>query len=97
MPPISFSDAEMDRIRDAAAMLPAEKRGQFLRVVANRLGGFHKPTPANIEQAIASALSAHGIAAGRGAFKRRPEPKFKQRARPAWPADCKGDDHVPRR
>jgi hypothetical protein len=69
---------ELDRIRDAAAMLPAEKRGQFLRVVANRLGGFHKPTLANIEQAISSALSAHGISAGRRACSKQPTDNIKK-------------------
>jgi hypothetical protein len=64
---------ELDRIRDAAAMLPAEKRGQFLRVVANRLGDLQAPTPVDIELALAitSALSAHGIAVGRRALSKQ--------------------------
>jgi hypothetical protein len=78
MPPISFSDVELDRIRDAAPLLPVERRNQFLRNVANRLGDLQAPTYADIELAITSVLSAHGIAVSRRAFSKQPTDNLKK-------------------
>ena len=78
MAPLSFSDVELNRIRDAASLLPTEKRDRFLRNVATRLGDLQAPTYADIELAITRALSAHGIAVGRRAFSKQPTDNLKK-------------------
>jgi hypothetical protein len=78
MAQLSFDDVQMDRIRDAASLLPTEKRDRFLRNVANWLGDLQAPTPADMELAITSALSAQGIAVGRRAFSKQPTDNLKK-------------------
>jgi len=65
MPPLSFSDQEMDRLIAASELLPTHLHSRVLRSVANRVGGLHHdPTTADLEKAIRDTLGFYGVAFG---------------------------------
>jgi hypothetical protein len=64
MMPLGFSDEQVDRLMDAAAMLPASRRDVFLRSVAGRLAGLPDVGDAEFEQAINFVLNNYGVALG---------------------------------
>jgi hypothetical protein len=89
---LSFDDTQKDRIFQAAALLPVERRNQFMRIVGNRLGDLpHQAQTADIEAAISFALPTFGIAIGGAASRKQPTDNLKklrrQRARSMWGAN----------
>jgi hypothetical protein len=65
MPPLSFDDAQMNRLMDAAALLPPGQRDAFLRSVAGRVAGMQCIIGmAEIESAIEFTLNAYGVIGG---------------------------------
>ncbi len=60
MRPISLTDAQLNRVITAAALLPNNKRSPFLRSVAARL--IYVP---NVEQTIRFVLAVYGVTGGR--------------------------------
>jgi hypothetical protein len=64
MPPLSFDDDQMNRLMDAAAMLPTRQRDAFLRSVAGRVAGMPDVGIAEIESAIEFTLNAYGVVGG---------------------------------
>lgn len=75
MPPLGFTDQELERLASAAAMLPQHARDKFLRSVANLLGGTNSDIPpAALESAISFVLANYGIScAPRSKRQRRRE------------------------
>jgi hypothetical protein len=53
MPPLAFSDEMLDRLTNAAALLPVAARDGFMRSVANRLSDLpYEVGMAELENAI---------------------------------------------
>jgi hypothetical protein len=75
----SLSDEELDRLMDAASMLPTHHRDSFVRSVAGRVADIPNFGIAEIECAIQFVLSHYGIAGGADAFTR--SNKFTQLAK----------------
>jgi hypothetical protein len=63
--PLALEDDQLDRIIDAAALLPRGMRSDFLRAVANTVAGKPNVTACDVEAAITTVLSAYGVATGR--------------------------------
>jgi hypothetical protein len=63
--PLTLSDSQLERLMQAAAMLPVQARDNFLRSVANRVADLPRIGTAEIEDAIAFVLAGRGIIAGR--------------------------------
>ncbi len=72
MAPLSLSDAQLDRILAAAALLPQQKRDVFLRSVAGRVAHSKTINTTTIQDAIAFVLALHGISKGQGFARRYP-------------------------
>lgn len=69
MPPLALDDAMLDRLTNAAALLPANARDHFMRSVANRIADLHHPPGvAELEVAINFVLGTRGVSVGRAAF-----------------------------
>ena len=66
----SLDDQQLERLMDAAAMLPQHQRDRFVRSVAGRVAGVPHVGMAEIEHAIAFTLNAYGIALGNQALPR---------------------------
>jgi hypothetical protein len=66
----SLDDEQLDRVMDAAAMLPASRRDMFLRSVAGRVAGLPGVGMAEIESAITFVLNSYGVAPGNSAIAR---------------------------
>lgn len=66
----SLSDVELDRVMDAASMLPVHQRDSFVRSVAGRVAGIPHFGLAEIESAISFVLNCRGIGGGHDAFTR---------------------------
>jgi hypothetical protein len=63
---LSFDDTQLDRLYAAAELVPQPRRDNFLKSVANILGGLHHdPSTADVEHAIAFVLNGYGIIGGR--------------------------------
>lgn len=61
----SLDDRQLDRVMDAAAMLPTRQRDAFLKSVAGRVAGLSDVGIAEIESAIEFTLNAYGVIGGR--------------------------------
>jgi hypothetical protein len=69
MPPLAFDDEMLDRLTNAAALLPSNARDGFMRSVANRISDPpYAPGMAELEQAISFVLGCRGIGGGFQAF-----------------------------
>lgn len=68
MRPLALDDEMLDRLTDAAALLPAAQRGHFMRSVANRINHLPEPGIADLETAIQFVLNTRGVSAPRRAF-----------------------------
>jgi hypothetical protein len=82
MPPLAFHDEMLDRLTNAAALLPSNARDGFMRSVANRISD--PPYPAGIaelETAIRFVLGTRGVTGGYGAFTNKTTNKVVARAR----------------
>jgi hypothetical protein len=66
----SLSDEELDRVMEAAALLPTHQRDAFLRSVAGRVAGSPDVGMAEIESAITFVLNSYGVAPGNNAITR---------------------------
>jgi hypothetical protein len=66
----SLSDVEMDRLVDAAALLPVGSRDAFLRSVAGRVADIPRVGLAELECAIAFVLASYGVSTGNRVFNR---------------------------
>jgi hypothetical protein len=75
MPPHGLSDSQMDKVTQAAGLLPPPQRDHFLRSIANRLDDAAHPTDSDISDAIDFVLSCRGVAGGDQAFA-RPRSKY---------------------
>jgi hypothetical protein len=64
----SLDDEQMDRLMDAASLLPAHKRDAFVRSVAGRLAGLPRVTISEIDSATEFVLNSYGIAFGSNAM-----------------------------
>lgn len=81
MPPFSFSAEQLDRVMDAAAMLPANAQQSFIRSVANRVADLpYTVGMAEIEVAIKFGLGTRGVTGGYGAFTNKTTDKVATRA-----------------
>lgn len=70
--PLAFTDEMMDRLASAAALLPPNARGDFMRSVANRVGDLpYEAGLPEIEQAIAFVLNCRGISIGRATIGKK--------------------------
>ncbi len=62
---LALTDAQLQQVQRAAAMLPVSSRDNFLRSIANRLSDLpHHPADTDVMQAITLVLSCNGIATG---------------------------------
>jgi hypothetical protein len=77
MPPLSFSDDQLELVTRAAALVSPHDRGHFLRSVANRLDTAN-PTDSDIRDAIDFVLGCRGVAGGNQAFI---QPKINNKAK----------------
>jgi hypothetical protein len=59
----------MNRLHDAAELLPAQQRPAFMRAVVNRVSDSRPVEPRELDRAIQFALSRYGVAIGRNFFK----------------------------
>jgi hypothetical protein len=71
MPPLSLTDQQMDRLMDAAAMLPVSSRDAFLKSVAGRVAGIPCVGHAEFERAICFVLGSYGVAGGKDFTQKR--------------------------
>jgi hypothetical protein len=71
----SLDDVELDRLMDAAALLPTHHRDAFLRSVAGRVNGNPSADQATLETAITFVLNSYGIGGGPDAFARPHKPR----------------------
>jgi hypothetical protein len=67
MPPLSFSDEQLDLVTRAAALLPTHQHNTFLQSISNRIGASPKPTNDDIKDAIDFVLGCR-IGGGSKAF-----------------------------
>jgi hypothetical protein len=67
----SLDDAQLNRLMDAAAMLPASKRDAFVRSVAGRVAGLPRITISEIDSAVEFVLNSYGVAPGSSAIRHR--------------------------
>jgi hypothetical protein len=82
MPPLALDDAMLDRLTNAAALLPTNARDNFMRSVANRISDLpYPPGIAELEIAITFVLNCHGIGGGYGAFSNNKSDKVVARAK----------------
>ena len=79
MPLFALDDQQLERLMDAAAMLPAHQRDAFVRSVAGRVADIPNFGIGEIECAIQFVLNHYGIAGGADAFTR--SHKFTQLAK----------------
>jgi hypothetical protein len=72
MRPIGLSDSQMDKVTQAAGLLPPQQRDHFLR-----LGDVVRPSDSDICDAINFVLGCRGVAGGNQAFT-HPRGKYNQ-------------------
>jgi hypothetical protein len=63
--PLSLSDSQLERLLQAAELLPVNARDSFLRSVANRVADLPQVGTAEIEAAIAVVLAGLSRDSGR--------------------------------
>jgi hypothetical protein len=68
MPPLSFSDEQLDLVTRAAALVSPHDRDRFLRSIANRIGDVVHPTDGDIRDAVDFVIGCRGIGGGSRAF-----------------------------
>jgi len=72
---IGFTSQQLERLQDAASLLPEHRRHEFIRSVGNRIIATHDrliaPTDVEVENAVVLVLSLNGISAPRRKLKLR--------------------------
>ena len=82
MPPFTFTEEQLDRVMDAAAMLPANARDNFVRSVGNRVADMpYTVGMAEIEVAIKFVLGTREVTGGFAAFTNKTTDRVATRAR----------------
>ena len=82
MPPFAFTSEQLDRVMDAASMLPANAQPSFVRSVANRVADLpYTVGTAEIEVAIRFVLGTRGVTGGFAAFTNKTTDQVAPRAR----------------
>ena len=74
---VSFTDHQIEMIKNAVAMVPVDRRSHFIKSLANRLcADAGRPGDKALQQSILFTLAAYGVSASRESLFQQPKRKL---------------------